>query len=206
MSTPRIDHHSMEVTLSMSLSRAAALALAVPRLAVLTAVEVVAMGACILAQAGADASRPLAPWRRSLIQAVVPSCTRVALLCVGFWRIGTPRGAVDVKAQLFVCGHRHLLDGFVLCWLLHAPSFLARRSMCDLPMYGASCERSTASLWTKKTPLHDSTLQLLSCTAMPHRCVGSASSCWLRRHKNTVLCQPRIEFGMARSRGRLFSS
>ena len=120
----------------MSLSRAAALALAVPRLAVLTAVEVVAMGACILAQAGADASRPLAPWRRSVIQAVVPSCTRVALLCVGFWRIRT-RGAVDVKAQLFVCGHRHLLDGFVLCWLLHAPSFLARRSMCDLPMYGS---------------------------------------------------------------------
>lgn len=46
------------------------------------------------------------------------------------------RGEVSTQAQLFVSGHRHLLDGFVLCWLLRAPAFLARMSMCKLPMYG----------------------------------------------------------------------
>ena len=62
-----------------------ALALAIPRLVLLTGVELIALGTCYLAQFGADSSTPLASWRRSMIAAVIPSCTRVALLCVGFW-------------------------------------------------------------------------------------------------------------------------
>ena len=59
--------------------------LAVPRVLLLTVVEVIAAAACLVAQAGADPSQPLSRWRRGIITGVVPGCTRVALMCAGFW-------------------------------------------------------------------------------------------------------------------------
>ena len=61
---------------------------ALPRLTVLTAVELLSAAVCTLAAFGTDREQPLAneaPWRRRLVETVVPPCTRVALMCVGFW-------------------------------------------------------------------------------------------------------------------------
>ena len=72
-------------SICVRLSSMLALTLAIPRLVLLTAVELIALGTCCLAHSGADASTPPASWRRAVLAAIIPSCTRVALLCVGFW-------------------------------------------------------------------------------------------------------------------------
>ena len=110
--------------------------LSVPRLGVLTAAELLAAAVCVMAAAGAGPDT-LSPWRRRLVASVVPVCTRVALACAGFWRIRVRGAALDPRCRVVVCNHRHLLDGFVLNWLLRAPAFVARASMQRLPMFGS---------------------------------------------------------------------
>ena len=60
---------------------ALALLLFPPRFVIMFAAELLAFTACIIAGFGAEL--PLAPWRRALVQAVVPACSRVVLATVG---------------------------------------------------------------------------------------------------------------------------
>ena len=167
-----------------ALFRAGALGLlAVPRLAVLTAAEILAAAACAVAAAGADDARPLARWRRVLVAGVVPACTRVMLACVGFWRIRVV-GVVDPTARLFVSNHCHLLDGFVLNWLLRSPSFVARASLQALPLFGTVLRAQQCTL----VDVDDSASRQTAAAAIVSRCASQVCSVDVVRVPALCLC------------------
>ena len=116
---------------------ALALLLFPPRFVIMFAAELLAFTACIIAGFGAEL--PLAPWRRALVQAVVPACSRVVLATVGIHRVRCV-GQMDPTVQCFVPNHQCILDGFVLVACLQAPSFVARmEGLANFPVYGTIC-------------------------------------------------------------------
>jgi len=75
-------------------------------------------------------------------RAFLAACARAIIWCVGFG-VGNVRVVVEgdddpaePPPMIIVSNHASVIDGFVLSAVLNAPSFLAKASLRDLPIYG----------------------------------------------------------------------
>ena len=114
-------------------------ALFLPRLLLMTAVELIAFAVCMAVGIlpRSDPSKPLHPVLQAVVRTVVPPCCRLLVLSVSFWSVSV-RGQPAAGTRLFVANHVSIVDGFLLTAVLGAPSFVARsEGLSAMPLYSS---------------------------------------------------------------------